>query len=183
MATAIDATPTASPVHAALWSQPTGPGSKTRTTQISTPFLGAILLACLAIEMLTDVEAHGEGLLTSHNGLFMKFFKSLHAINHYWFRTRYISRSIVGCFALALPILALTLAPLTLTHLRAFLLCHGASKRAGRRHELRVHADVGGSAGEEGGGERGVRIVGSPRATRRRRTFLSGSAAACGSLL
>ena len=74
--------PSSSPVHAALWSQPTGPGSKARTTQISTPVLGIILLACLVTEMLTDVEAPGEGLLSSHNGLLMKFFKSLHAINH-----------------------------------------------------------------------------------------------------
>mgnify|MGYP006148173137 FL=1 len=47
---------------------------------MSTSLLGFILATILAIEMATNRD--GEGLLSSHNGGFMKFLKSLHAINH-----------------------------------------------------------------------------------------------------
>jgi len=82
-----------SPRLCALWSHPALPGART-TPVISTWLLGACLAACLCLEMAT------EGLLSSHNGLLMKFAKSLHSINHYWFRTRFISRSVFGCFVL-----------------------------------------------------------------------------------
>ena len=42
----------------------------------------------------------GESLLSSRSGMLVMFGKSLHSINHYWFRTRYISRTVFGCFVL-----------------------------------------------------------------------------------
>mmetsp|Transcript_23783 Transcript_23783/g.54517 ORF Transcript_23783/g.54517 Transcript_23783/m.54517 type:complete len:404 (+) Transcript_23783:115-1326(+) len=83
---------------AALWSglEPTQLGS----TVLSTPAFGFFLVGCLLIEMAR--EGYDGGLLSSHNGLLMKFFKSMHAINHYWYRTRYISKSVIGCMVLKL---------------------------------------------------------------------------------
>ncbi len=83
----------ASPKPAALWSHPAAPCSR---PSLSTTLLGCVLLVCLLAEMATD----GESLLSSHNGMLIKFGKSLHSINFYWFRTRYISRTVFGCFVL-----------------------------------------------------------------------------------
>ena len=58
-----------SPKHVALWSHPSGFGA----TTISTPLLGCFLAVFLAVEM--GSQQHGERLLSSHNGLLMKFFK------------------------------------------------------------------------------------------------------------
>ena len=58
--------------------------------------IGFILALALSMEMATD----GDGILSSHNGVLMKFFKSLHAINHYWYRTVFISKSVLGCLVL-----------------------------------------------------------------------------------
>ena len=79
---------------AALWS-----GSSTRQQRTSMPtwLFIFLLAACLVLDGL---EEEGDGILSSHNGLFMKFVKSLHAINHYFFATSYTSRSLLGCFVL-----------------------------------------------------------------------------------
>jgi len=77
----------------ALWSQPTASESQ---PSLPTPTLGWVLLACVLAEMAMD----GESLLSSRSGMLVMFGKSLHSINHYWFRTRYISRTVVGCFVL-----------------------------------------------------------------------------------
>jgi hypothetical protein len=117
-----------SPVHAALWSHP-HVGRKTRPPPMASSLIGCSIGFCLLLlEMAT--EEHGEGILSSHNGMLMKFFKSLHAINHCewphactalllscackqllkgcangalaadYFATRYVSRSLIGCFIL-----------------------------------------------------------------------------------
>ena len=69
-----------SPKHASLWSHPASLGTHKKPRPVSTEVLGAILAICLALEMAS--EDHGFTLLSSHNGLMMKFLKSLHAINH-----------------------------------------------------------------------------------------------------
>jgi len=69
-----------SPVHAAQWSHPQAFSSHKPASPVTTSVIGFILACALAIEMAT--EGHGQGLLSSHNGPFMKFLKSLHAINH-----------------------------------------------------------------------------------------------------
>lgn len=85
-----------SPVHAALWSHPQAFGKSTPASPVTTSVIGFILALALSMEMATD----GDGILSSHNGVLMKFFKSLHAINHYWYRTVFISKSVLGCLVL-----------------------------------------------------------------------------------
>lgn len=131
--------------QAALWSG-LQPARESKSTMLSTGVLGLIMASCMLLEVLT--EGRGGGLLSSHNGQLMKFFKSLHAINHYWYRARYISRSVVGCMLLkfigsSLVSLALGKQPSWIDHpsyiisfLLAFCLVRSDSLEA---HELSGH--------------------------------------------
>ena len=81
--------------YASLWSHQAGSRHQTMPSAVLNGVCLILLVAVLHIEVSSV-----EGLLGSSNGRVVSFLKSLHMTNYYYVRSRYTSRSVVGCMVL-----------------------------------------------------------------------------------